>query len=156
MSAAFVRGVLEAASSVPEVRARLPAAGEWDTEPGGCEMTVRLTGDAELRRLNREFSGEDRVTDVLSFPGWTTGSGVGLGGGGDPYVGDLAISWPAVLRQAEEFGHGASAEGALLLVHGLLHLLGWDHASPGEAAEMRRITLAALGAGGVEIATARL
>src|SRR5262249_25839207 len=87
--------------------------------PAGAEpaLTIRVTGDRELRRLNREFLGEDHATDVLSFP-----SGDLPGG----YLGDLALSWPAVLRQAEGFGHAPEVEAALLAVHGLLHLLGWD------------------------------
>lgn len=129
-AAGWLGGVLEAASGVPEVAARLPA---------GAELTVRLTGDEELRRLNREFLGEDAVTDVLSFPS----------GSADGYLGDIAVSWPAVLRQAAEFGHPVEVEAALLCVHGLLHLLGWDHASPAEETEMWRLTRAALAAGGV-------
>jgi probable rRNA maturation factor len=89
--------------------------------------------------LNREFRGPDETTDVLAFA--TTP--------GDAYLGDLAISWPAVRRQALEFGHPEAVEAALLAVHGLLHLLGWDHEGPAEEREMWRLTGEALAAAGV-------
>ena len=133
---AFIRGVLRRAAQVPEVAARLPE--------GASTVAVRLTGDRELRRLNREYAGEDSVTDVLSFEG----SGA--------HGGDLAISWPTAVRQAEAFGHEAKTELALLSVHGLLHLLGWDHATAAERKEMNRFTRAALKRSGLTLARARL
>src|SRR5215831_807156 len=135
----FLRGVLRAATAEPDVAARLP--------PVPAELTVRVTGDRELRRLNRDFLGEDHATDVLSFP-----SGAAAGG----YLGDLALSWPAVGRQAEAFGHPPEVEAALLSVHGLLHLLGWDHATPPEEREMTRLTLACLARSGLRPAPGRL
>ena len=124
VSAAFVRGVLQRAATVPEVAARVPE--------GDVAVAVRLTGDTELRRLNRDYAGEDHVTDVLSF----TGSG--------EHVGDLAIAWRMTVRQSKLYGHPAETELGLLCVHGLLHLLGWDHATATERKEMDRITRAAL------------
>ena len=120
----LARSVLERAVSIPEVAARLP--------DGSVAIAVRLTGDRELRRLNRAFAGMDVVTDVLSFAG------------SDSHLGDVAISWPAVVRQAEAYGHPARTEFALLCVHGMLHLLGWDHGSWAEQREMTRLTVAAL------------
>jgi probable rRNA maturation factor len=138
---AFLRGVLTEALAEPAVaRAAEPAGGE-------AQMTVRVTGDRELRRLNREFLGEDHATDVLSFP-----SGDVAGG----YLGDLALSWPAVCRQAEAFGHPPSTEAALLAVHGLLHLLGWDHATPSEEREMTALTLSCLSRSELRPAEGRL
>ena len=122
--ALFVRQVLQRAASIPEVAARLPE--------GKATVAVRLTGDRELRRLNRDYAGEDSVTDVLSF----AGSG--------EHVGDLAISWPTAVRQSRAFGHDAETEVALLSVHGLLHLLGWDHVAAPERREMNRLTRSAL------------
>ena len=133
---AFLRGVLQLAARVPEVEARLPA--------GLATVAVKLTTDAELRRLNRDFANFDSVTDVLSFAG------------SDQHLGDLAISWPMVLRQAEEFGESEQTELGLLSVHGLLHLLGWDHASVAEREEMTRITLAALALSGIRVPPGRL
>ena len=120
----FVRGVVKRAAALPEIAARLPS--------GETSVAVRITGDAEMRRLNRTFAGEDHATDVLSFAGE-----------GD-HLGDLAISWPAVVRQALRYRHPQKTELALLCVHGLLHLLGWDHATAAQNQEMKRLTLAAL------------
>ncbi len=89
LAPARVRAVIQAAAAVPEVAARLPDA-DW-------ELTVRISGDRELRRLNRRFLGEDHATDVLSFPTGDREPGA--------YLGDVVISWPAVTRQAGEFGH---------------------------------------------------
>jgi probable rRNA maturation factor len=133
---AFLRGVLQLAARVPEVEARLPA--------GLATVAVKLTTDAELRRLNRDFANLDSATDVLSFAG------------SDHHLGDLAISWPMVLRQAEEFGESEQTELGLLIVHGLLHLLGWDHESAAERKEMTRITLAALALSGMRVPRGRL
>lgn len=141
LAPAFLRGVLEAAAAEPALTGALAGAG---TRP---ELTVRVTDDRELRRLNREFLGEDHVTDVLSFP-----SGDLAGG----YLGDLALSWPAVLRQAGGFGHAPAVEAALLAVHGLLHLLGWDHATGDEEREMTALTLACLARSGLRPAPGRL
>ena len=124
--------MIQAAASVPEVAARLPD-DDW-------ELALRISGDRELRHLNRRFLGEDHATDVLSFPS----------GENEPatYLGDIVISWPAVTRQAREFGHPEEGELALLAIHGFLHVLGWDHATEREETEMNRLTLQALGRSG--------
>jgi len=133
---ARLRSVIRKAAQLPEVAARLPAAP--------ATIALRITDDSELRRLNRDFSAHDVVTDVLSFQGE------------DGHLGDLAISWPAVLRQAKVHGHSADTELVLLCVHGLLHLLGWDHSTVAQRREMTRITLAALAESGVALAPGRL
>jgi len=133
---AFIRGVIERAATVPEVAARMPG--------GTAKVAVRIMGDAEMRRLNRTFAGEDHATDVLSFAG-----------SGD-HLGDLAISWAAVVRQARRYRHPQKTELALLCVHGLLHLLGWDHSTAAQAREMTRLTLAALALSDVKPASRRL
>ncbi|TMF49542.1 MAG: rRNA maturation RNase YbeY [Chloroflexi bacterium] len=117
---AFVRRVLARAAKVPEIAARLPE--------GVCTVAVRITSAEELRELNRTYARDDHTTDVLSFAG--TGS----------HVGDIAISWPAVLEQSQQWGHDSKSELAVLLVHGLLHLLGWDHRTRAETEEMWRLT----------------
>jgi len=136
VSATYVRGVISRAAKVPEIAARLPE--------GHPTVAVRLTSDEELRRLNRTYAGEDHATDVLSFAGE------------GEHLGDIAISWPATVRQAARFRHPEKTELALLSVHGLLHLLGWDHATASERAEMTRLTLAALRASRVSLAPRRL
>lgn len=133
---AFIRATLQRAATVPEISARLPG--------GRVSIAVRIMGDPEMRRLNRTYAGEDHATDVLSF----TGSG--------EHLGDLAISWPAVVRQSRSYRHAQRTELALLCVHGLLHLLGWDHAKAGERNEMNRLTHAALARSGVHPAARRL
>ena len=136
VAAAFARSVLEQAATLPELVARLP--------DGTATVAVRLTSDDELRRLNRAYAGTDAVTDVLSF----AGSG--------NHLGDIAISWPMVVRQAEEFGEPALTEFGLLAVHGMLHLMGWDHAGSAERHEMSRLTVAALRMSGLSLAPGRL
>ncbi len=121
---AFLRQVLRRSTTLREVQARLPA--------GTSSVSIRLTDDDELRRLNRDYARHDAVTDVLSFAG------------SPPQLGDLAISWQAAVRQAGEHGHPEETELALLCVHGLLHLLGWDHTTARERREMTRLTVAAL------------
>jgi probable rRNA maturation factor len=137
---ARIRSVIQAAATVPEVAARLPDPG-W-------ELALRVSGDLELRRLNLRFLGEDHATDVLSFPSEERGPGA--------HLGDIVVSWPAVIRQAAEFGHAADSELGLLAVHGFLHILGWDHATSDEEVEMNRLTLAALDRSGIRIASGRL
>ena len=132
----FVRTLLQRAAAMPEVAARLP--------DGISTVAVRLTTDEELRRLNHDFAGHDEVTDVLSFPGF------------EQHLGDLAVSWPAAVRQAGEFGHATRTEVALLCVHGLLHLAGWDHESAAEQNEMTRLTVVALGLSAIRLASGRL
>jgi probable rRNA maturation factor len=78
-----------------------------------------ITGDPEMRRLNREFRGQDHATDVLSFPA--------APGFDAPYLGDLAISIQRARAQARRFGHEAEEEVRILMLHGLLHLMGMDH-----------------------------
>jgi probable rRNA maturation factor len=139
-----IRDVLRIALAHPRVAAR--AAGLL----GGRapELGVRITGDRELRRLNREFLGEDHATDVLSFPAGTADA--------DGYLGDVALSWPAVERQAGAFGHGTDVEALVLCVHGLLHVLGWDHADADQERDMTGLTLECLARAGVHPAQDRL
>jgi probable rRNA maturation factor len=132
----FARSVLGRAATLPELVARLP--------DGTCSIAVRITGDRELRRLNKAYAGNDSVTDVLSFVG-----------SGD-HVGDLAISWAMVVRQAAEHGHPAETEFGLLCVHGMLHLLGWDHTTTTERKEMARLTIAALKLSALTVSPGRL
>ncbi len=88
-----------------------------DEVAGGRQFTCLVTRDDELRRLNREFLGQDYPTDVLSFPSPEPGR----------HLGELAISSDRAAEQAARFGHGIDAEIGILMLHGLLHLLGMDH-----------------------------
>jgi probable rRNA maturation factor len=78
-----------------------------------------LTSDAAIRRINRDFRGKDKATDVLSFPAADEVRG--------KHAGDLAISLDTAKRQAREQGHALDTEVRVLLLHGLLHLAGMDH-----------------------------
>lgn len=89
------------------------------------EVAVLLTDDDGIRRLNRLFRHKDKPTDVLSFPSENLPAAKGAGKG--KLGGDLAISAETALRQAAEFGHDLETEIRLLLLHGLLHLAGYDH-----------------------------
>ena len=127
---AFIRKVLKSATRVPEIAARLPE--------DKTEIAIRITDDGEMELLNRTYAGEAHATDVLSFEG--------IAG----HLGDVAISWPAVLDQSARWGHDSNTEAAFLAVHGLLHLLGWDHLTLAQAAEMMRLTHAALALAGLK------
>jgi probable rRNA maturation factor len=102
------------------------------------EVTVQLTTDTAIRRLNRQFRHKDKATDVLSFPA----GGVGA----EEIAGDLAISVPTALRQAVGQGHSLLTEIKVLILHGLLHLAGYDHeADTGQMARRERLLRARLG-----------
>jgi len=83
------------------------------------EVEVLLTSDAGIKRLNRDFRGKNKPTDVLSFPAPEEIAG--------QHAGDLAISLDTAARQAESFGHSLGDEVRVLMLHGLLHLMGMDH-----------------------------
>ncbi|MFP5232578.1 MAG: rRNA maturation RNase YbeY [Acidobacteriota bacterium] len=99
------------------------------------EVDVLLAGDRTLRRLNREFRGKDKATDVLSFPSPAEFAG--------EHAGDLAISLDTAQRQAREQGHTLRDEVRILLLHGVLHLLGMDHETDGGAMASRESHLRA-------------
>ena len=87
----------------------------------GRRFDCLITGDTELRRLNRDFRGKDYATDVLSFPAATGSPTI------EASLGDLAISLGRARAQAREFGHKIEQEVQILMLHGVLHLLGMDH-----------------------------
>lgn len=104
------------------------------------QVSVLLTTDREVRQFNRRFRGIDRATDVLSFPA------AALPTAPEQLAGDLAISVPTARRQAAEHGHTLSTEIKVLMLHGLLHLAGYDHeADDGEMARKERLLRARLG-----------
>jgi probable rRNA maturation factor len=85
-------------------------------------VSIVLAGDASVRRLNRDFRGKDRTTDVLSFP-----SGAPELPDGTRPLGEIVISVAQAARQAGAAGHSLTSELRLLVIHGYLHLLGYDH-----------------------------
>jgi probable rRNA maturation factor len=101
-------------------------------------VTVLLTTDKTMRRLNRQFRGKNKTTDVLSFPA--------EGLGAERIAGDLAVSVPTALRQAGEQGHSLATEVKVLILHGLLHLAGCDHETDsGQMARRERRLRARMG-----------
>lgn len=114
-----------------------------------CAVSVRLCDDETIHEINREFRGIDRATDVLSFPMINYPRGVTAGKADKQLrqalddelnaymLGDLIISVPHALAQAEEYGHSPEREAAYLLVHGICHLMGYDHIDPDDQRRMR-------------------
>lgn len=111
-----------------------------------ASVAVLLTGDEQLHRLNREFAGEGHVTDVLSFEADTEVSFPNMDDDSlINQIGDIAISVPKAERQAIEKQVPFKRELAMLAIHGTLHLLGYDHATPEEERVMFGKTDEALG-----------
>ena len=113
------------------------------------DLSIVLTDNAQLHQLNREYLGVDAPTDVLSFPASETDPETGV-----PYLGDVLISIPRAEVQAQSAGHSLDAELQLLVVHGVLHLLGFDHAEPEDKTRMwlaQGEVLETLGLAGIEI-----
>lgn len=118
-----------------------------------CLVSVMLTDDEGIRRVNREFRGIDSATDVLSFPLNELRPGAFEPDGcerdldtGAVLLGDMMISLPRCEAQGEEFGHGLEREIRYLTVHSILHLLGYDHLDEGEQkAQMRAREKAIMG-----------
>lgn len=98
------------------------------------ELTIVIAGNAQLRRLNRQFRHIDAPTDVLSFNAEDETA----------YLGDVIISYPQAKAQARAGGHPIEAELQLLVVHGVLHLLGHDHDTAAKKAQMWQAQAAAL------------
>ena len=99
------------------------AGGVARRAPDSAELTIRVVGAAESRKLNRTWRGKDKPTNVLSFSS-------------DHELGDLAICAPVVAREAREQGKAPAAHWAHMVVHGVLHLLGYDHENDRDAARM--------------------
>jgi probable rRNA maturation factor len=121
--------------------------------PRRLAAALLLADDPTLQALNRDFRHVDRPTDVLSFA-QLEGPGVDLAiKAGTLQLGDIAISVERARQQAGAYGHGFDRELAYLFVHGLLHLLGYDHEVDAEQVGMRRVEEDALAASGLSVAT---
>jgi probable rRNA maturation factor len=134
---------LQAATRGEQITALLQQAAATALQVAGADpqadMTVVLSDDDQLQRLNHQFLEIDAPTDVLSFPGGDT----------DPdsetlYLGDVIISYERAAAQAAAGGHAVEAELQLLTVHGVLHLLGHDHAEAAEKTAMWAVQAQAL------------
>ncbi|MBN1681536.1 MAG: rRNA maturation RNase YbeY [Anaerolineae bacterium] len=114
----------------------------------GTGVTVVIADDREVQRLNQQFRGVDAPTDALSFPSEPMPEDVG---DAEPYLGDLILALPTLQRQAEAEGHALIDELVLAVVHGTLHLLGYDHDNPQRQLVMWQAQEAALKSLGVTI-----
>ncbi len=101
-----------------------------------CEMVIAISDDETLRALNLRFRGVDRPTDVLAFANETRGPFAGGGGRFPCYLGDIVISIDRAKAQSEAVQGALVQELQVLVVHGVLHLLGYDHAQPEDKARM--------------------
>jgi len=101
-------------------------------------VALYITDDAEVRDLNRRHRGVDATTDVLSFPLLDDKTSPFVAPpDGRLHLGDVVVSYPRAVEQAADYGHSVDRELSYLIVHGLLHLLGYDHETDEEQAEMR-------------------
>jgi probable rRNA maturation factor len=130
-----------ALSACSRVRRAARKSRTAEAESGLTELSVLLVNDRSMRDLNFRYRGLDKTTDVLSFPqtalGSTTRRGNPLSAGAPILLGDIVINLHQALRDAEAQGISLKREVSWLLVHGLLHLLGYDHEKGG--AEERRM-----------------
>lgn len=114
------------------------------------EVSVKLTTDAEVHALNRDWRGKDKPTNVLSFPMLEPGELADLSGPGELLLGDIVLAHGVCVAEAAAKGIAVADHAAHLIVHGTLHLLGYDHETGEEEAdEMERIERAALAALGI-------
>ena len=104
-------------------------------DPAFCEISVSFVDDETIREINRDNRGVDSVTDVLSFPQFDDLADIDQM---RPYLlGDVVLCTAQAQRQAEEFGHSVDRELVYLFVHSMCHLVGYDHMTEEEKAEMR-------------------
>ena len=109
---------------------------------GPVELSLVVTSADAIQALNRQFAGEDAPTDVLSFPAADDPTATEPG---EPrYLGDVIIAYPVAAAQAAQAGHTVEDEMRLLAIHGVLHLLGYDHDTPEREAEIQALQSAAL------------
>ncbi|MEY4636427.1 MAG: Endoribonuclease YbeY [Acidobacteriota bacterium] len=101
-----------------------PWLARWAPASARGDVSIAVVSDRRMRALNRQFRGQDAATDVLSFPA-THVPGV------SSFLGDIVIAAGVAARQAREAGHPVSTELRVLALHGLLHLLGYDHDTDG-------------------------
>lgn len=111
-----------------------------------AEVSVRLSNDAEVKTLNRDYRHKDAATNVLSFPQFDAGQVHRIVGGNNGLLllGDIILAWETCAREADEKGIAVAAHAAHLIVHGMLHLLGYDHGNDDDAQGMEDLERAAM------------
>lgn len=120
------------------------AAGCGVTLARSAEVSLMLTDDAQMRGINRQWRAKDNPTNVLSFP---AASADGLAKA--PFLGDIAVAFETVAREASEEGKTLADHFAHLVVHGFLHLVGYDHETEEQAQEMEGLEVAILAGLGI-------
>lgn len=134
--------ILNRQSRIPlqdRVLARFLSSVQRELKLGRREVTVCFVEDREIARLNRRFRGKPKPTDVLSFPANGTGATEFAHENGAGFLGDIAISPQAARRNAKRFGRTLDEELRVLILHGVLHLVGYDHEV--DSGEMDRIEM---------------
>lgn len=134
-----------AAEAVAAALALTPCAALADAAPL-VEVAVRLTDDAEVHALNRDFRGKDKPTNVLSFPQVQADLLATLSNSddGEILLGDIVLARETCAREAEEKGIALADHATHLIVHGALHLVGYDHMDDASAAAMEALEVKAL------------
>ncbi len=117
-------------------RLRAVAEAVLRHEGRSVELTLVVTDDEGIQALNRDFLGLDAPTDVLSFSAQEDSGPFVVAPEAAGYLGDVIVSYPRAVEQAQEHGHTADQEMNLLVIHGILHLLGYDHATEDQEAVM--------------------
>jgi probable rRNA maturation factor len=139
----LVRRAARLGMASPLYSDRLPQRGtaKRGTKPqsgGGAAVTILLADDKRLKALNRDYRGANRPTNVLSFPAAQP-----------EYLGDIAIAYPVVAREARAQGKSFANHAAHLALHGVLHLLGYDHIKKSEASAMESLEIKLLATLGI-------
>ena len=139
-----------AAEAAAAALALTPFAALADAAPL-VEIAIRLTDDAEVQTLNRDFRGKDRPTNVLSFPQVQDDLLEGLANSddGEILLGDIVLARETCAREAEEKGVSLADHATHLIVHGTLHLVGYDHMDDPSAAAMEALEVKALASLGI-------
>ena len=127
----------------------LPLYAEQEGLPDELVIGLTFCDDEAIRRINNDYRGIDRATDVLSFPLYERDDEIELLEGELAPFGDIVLSVPHAQAQAAEYGHSVEREVCYLIVHGLMHLAGYDHIEPDDKVEMRAAEEALLNAVGV-------
>jgi len=126
--------------------ARAGVAAAAPTRSITCEVSILLTDEAEMRALNRKWRGKDAPTNVLSFP---ASDPLACDSSEPRYLGDVALGYETIVKEAQAMGTALSDHVAHLVVHGVLHLLGFDHMKEDEAERMETLERRALASLGI-------
>jgi probable rRNA maturation factor len=145
------RRVCPAAEDLARAAARLALsrgkAGSRIAQQAAIELAISLVDDAAQQRLNRVWRGADQPTNVLAFPAWNTNAPIPTGA--PLLLGDVVLAFETTVREADEQGKPLGDHLSHLIVHGVLHLLGYDHATEAEAGTMESLETSILASLGV-------